>query len=378
MHGDSIKEKTGSGSSYFRLRVFTAGTQVNYRGKPQLIDLKVFPLTSAEMADFATAKAALKQKGVDIDKYIPFNEGTLTDSKPTKLISYGYNLCDEEIEGGTYNGSTGEKINHPTFQANNCRTANKFRCFGGVSSTAMWASSLGVNTFGAFFWDKDDNYIGYINQNVSTNTYTFMPPSNCAKVSFGFFKSGSGWQANPPTKAEAQLCFHLASVNLGYKPHVPAIEYDLTMPRLKSAGSVQDESKVGGEKTGSFTFAGNEAWSYYDDSTNPFWYLTDEFIHGQDFGDETLASNGIKVRFAGGSGTVLRVIISDNPQLSSSSDMNAIFASGTKINFKLKTPTDFSDPISYPEIIEVDAGGLVDVVGDGCDATTKVYFYVEA
>lgn len=356
--------------------------------KPQLIDLSIVLLTSAEMADVATVKAALKHKGMDVDYYIPYNAGTLTDSKPTKLISYGYNLCDGEVEGGAYWGANGEK----TSSQNAFRAANKFKCFGAVLSTIEWALSLGVSTISIFYWDKNDVYINYYSKTVATNSLTFLPPSNCAKISFGFSKSDSGWGSNPPTKAEAQLCFHLASASLGYKPHVPAIEYDLTLPYLKSAGSVQDESKAGGSKVNTKDLGAID-------------YTYSATIGGGVFYGE-IADIKVGTTVAGIESTLCEIYTKTNSNPSTWGSLDKVYVCGStyingkyivakdttyndaptfktgvtgkKINYERNTPTDFSSTISYPEIVDVYAGGSVEVVGEGCDATTKVYFYVEA
>jgi len=374
----SISTKAGALSTTCNVRVRNV----------MLIDLTLAGLTSAEMADVATAKAALKHKGMDmdVDSYIPYNAGTLTDSKPTKLISYGYNLCDGEVEGGAYWGANGEK----TSSQNAFRAANKFKCFGAVLSTIEWASSLGVSTIAIFYWDKNDVYINYYSKTVATNSLTFLPPSNCAKISFAFSKSDSGWGSNPPTKAEAQLCFHLASASLGYKPHVPAIEYDLTMPTLKSAGSVQDESKAGGSLVDTYNL-GSGAWSknganeFYSTSLSSLIKKPASNSVKADILCQIYVTDGLDNVFNKTMDKSIGVYSSDGTLLvwdNSKAGMNPgefkTSMTDIPLNYAKTTATDFTDPISYPEIIDVEAGGSVEVVGDGCDATTKVYFYVEA
>lgn len=336
----------------------------------QIIDLTLAGLTSAEMADVATAKSALKHKDMDVDSYIPYNAGTLTDSKPTKLISRGFNLWDEQVKTGLYNTNTG------VWSEDTSRICSKDPVL--VSAGAQYyIKSPGIGW--VLFFKEDNSFISA--QLLETNRI-ITTPNNCHHIHFDF--SGSYG-----TVYKNDTCVNLsnASLNGTYKPHVPAIEYDLTMPNLKSAGSVQDESKAGGSLVNTLTMA-NATWNYQ--STYGYFYATinDKAIGVADqchiICDAYVAKNASSdaanyadksiyeyppIKNVGAKDTAYTDVPTFTQHLS---DVNA------KLNYAKDSASDFSDPISYPEIFDVEAGGSIEVVSDGCDATTKVYFYVEA
>lgn len=340
-----------------------SGTSTLTLRNVMLIDLTAVPLTSTEMADVATAKAALKPKGMDVDYYIPYNLGTLTDSKPTKLISRGYNLFDEEYLVGYYDGSTGVYVS----ASGQLCSKNYIKVFGGQSYTC----DLGNNsTYWRVCW-YDKNH-GFISSTAQSGGASVQAPSNAWFAQFGFGSVYGGTYHN-------DVCFHLASASLGYKPHVPPIEYDLTIPTLKSAGSVQDESKAGGEKAGKVDLSSG-VWLTSGSKKYAKLAINPKFPAYGSTPNAICSKYEVRSMYAVWEQQVAGCLAINNTV--DASVMNvAITTSETPsgvLNYELATPTNFSDPISYPEIFDVYAGGSVEVVGEGCDATTKVYFYVEA
>ena len=352
----------------------TLGGDVGSSVTLNVIDLTIVPLTSAEMADVPTAKAALKHKDMDVDSYIPYNAGTLTDSKPTKLISYGYNLFDGVLSRGAFNYQTGQ----PNDDANSSRS-DYIEVYPSTAFAWEEANYSTYNSKQVFEYDKDKNYLGYAGV-YTAGKYTFTTKPQTKFIRLRYLE----YDAPVPTSS-AKISVHLNSADLGYKPYVPPIEYDLTMPALKSAGSVQDESKAGGSKVKQDSLATIKSGGFaaYGGYLVPFVYAGTKSVSENPnlLCDKYQTVNGV---YANTSYTddvpdkSITVIVNSNNLFVKDSALGSIDnLVGTLLSPKA-TPTDFSDPISYPEIFDVREGGSIEIVGDGCDATTKVYFYVEA
>ena len=328
-----------------------------------------------------TSMSDAKTKMILARGFLDYNAGTLTDSKPTKLISRGYNLCDGQIRFGAFSDS-GQWLN-----LNNCiSSVNPIPVTGGI------VYSLGQNNFTVFTqkkiieFDKDMNFVKatYANSLTGEQAITLQSKTRFVHFTYGDSTNYGSLPSDP------QFFFHLYSVNLGYKPYVAPIEYNLTLPYLKSARSVQDESKAGGEKTGKVDL-GDYTPSIADASTGLFRYDLVTNSPSVDYygipnflcskypvvNGATMASSSTD-KVIGRGNQYQDPIVKDSSMANKTTTEIKTAMDGVMLNFEKSTPTDFSDPISYPEIFNVYAGGSVEVVGDGCDATTTVYFYVEA
>lgn len=340
-----------------------------------LIDLTAVPLTTAEMADVATAKAALKPKGMDVDSYIPFNAGTLTDSKPTKLYSRNAILASLPLKSiGAYT-FTGEE----------------------------YASVVNTNSSGIVTIQINVSY--YYGQVAASNNNCYMPnatvktyQSAVYSESNSFYFNGTNLLVNMgKTSLEAtqavltKIFFELATpsstISQAVIDGLVEHEYSITLPTLKSAGSVQDESKVGGSKIGTLNL-GTPNWekegtsgvfavhlTYIKQSPN---YNTKGNLLCDSYVTAPPSSSEDKVIRINDVTSYSYLRIKDSTYAESTAAQFKTAKNGEMLNYEKTDYTDFSDPISYPEIVDVYAGGSIEVVGDGCDATTKVYFYVEA
>ena len=97
-----------------------------------------------------------------------------------------------------------------------------------------------------------------------------------------------------------------------------------------------DESYTITRQTGYYTFSGTETWTLYN---NDFWYTE---INGLIQNNPLLCSNGIN----GGcyNNNQIRVYLYANPSVTTSTDMNSVFANGVALQYKLAT--------SYTEKVE--------------------------
>ena len=84
-------------------------------------------------------------------------------------------------------------------------------------------------------------------------------------------------------------------------------------------------------QTGYYIFSGTETWGFYG---NSFWYTT---IVGLIKSNPLLCSNGIDVNC--NTNDQIRVYLSSNPSITSSTDMNSVFVNGVALQYKLATAT---------------------------------------
>ena len=82
-------------------------------------------------------------------------------------------------------------------------------------------------------------------------------------------------------------------------------------------------------QTGYYIFSGTETWKFYGDS---FWYTP---IVGLIASNPLLCSNGIDVNC--NANNQIRVYLSSNPSITSSTDMNSVFVNGVALQYKLAT-----------------------------------------
>ena len=84
-------------------------------------------------------------------------------------------------------------------------------------------------------------------------------------------------------------------------------------------------------QTGYYVFSGTESWGFYGGS---FWYTA---IVGLIDSKPLLCSNGINANC--NANNQIRVYLGSNPSITSSTDMNSVFANGVALQYKLATAT---------------------------------------
>ena len=99
-----------------------------------------------------------------------------------------------------------------------------------------------------------------------------------------------------------------------------------------------------------YTFNGSETWSLYSTS---FFYVTLSNLPPTSDGTYPLSTNGIVTRGNSATYANVRAYIEDNPQLSTSSNMNTIYSSGTKIIYPLATPQVITIPRKHLGIVDL-------------------------
>lgn len=350
-----------------------SGTQLSNKVfHPQLVDLtKWYPYNTPTIITDERVQKIMTE-------YRPYNAGTLTDSKPTKLYSRNAILKNVSLK----------------------------------SITTIALNTLGFYTIGSNRWQVSlsaqgakKNSASSEMPNIYCSKYTALSPNDWEGAGdktmtltidgFLRIRDSSITQASDFSGTLFyQLATPSSTISQAVIDGLVEHEYDLTMPTLKSAGSVQDESKAGGMKVKKDDL-GDETWSYQTPSGGQAHFATTSLAsrikkpaNNNYSAPWLLTPKGYAIT------NISNLIYIDKPDKSMAVDTNGQFViadsaydnatsfdtamTGVPINYALAQATDFSDPISYPEIIDVRAGGCIEIVGDGCDATTKVYFYVEA
>ena len=309
-----------------------------------LIDITNTDITSADdpRVQWLIAHAKKNQR---------YDAGSILDSKPTKLYSRkaGFNsvplnkigavdlstLTWEDRGGGTFRATIPTPANH----------VSNYQAVNAISSKYSVVAQANVTS--------NDKQLAF---NTSTQIYIQDSSATASTITGILYYE----KATAGSTVEQAV---LDRFVLG--------EYPLNLPILRSAASVQDTDKK--VNVGRHTFTGTESWAW-DENLNT-WYFTSSNFGAKDYG-ESICSNGIKLEIAviaDGSGLVFRCIQSNNPSITSSTNMNELFSSSVSMNYELATPTD-QENVSLPERVKVAEGGSLEVVYDSdypvpCDLT---------
>ena len=278
---------------------------------------------------------------------------TLKHSKSAKIISRMQNQWDEDWELGTLDNETGEK----TDSANNIRSKNYVPV---VAGTTYFANSAD-NYMTVHYYDAQNGFIGY--EVVKDNTFT--TPNNCRFIRFRMEQAYG-------TTYNNDICIYI-NYDTPNLPYVAYEKNEITLPNieLKSAGIgakiVRDELyQIGGglRKVGEYVFDGQETWSFIASSN--YWLMSKTGMPWAYISRHNYTSNGY---LFGTYSAGLRMYLSDNPTLSSESDMNSIFSAGVSFTYELRTPTEIttSENAGWDELVKVDNYGTIQFLDNNGD-----------
>lgn len=337
------------------------GVIVNTEINPFIIDLT--QMFGSTIADYiysleqsqAGAGVAWFKKLFPKD-YYPYNAGELLSVEGLQSHdTVGFNQWDEEWEVGNIGGNTGEPIVSTTVW----RSKNFIRIVPSASYYAYSPTSKGRHSIRARFYDANQQYICAEDKNgldVSTEQ-PFIVPDNAHYMKFSPFNS------ELPTH---ELCINLSdpSRNGEYEPyekHSYPLDSSLTLrgiPKLDASNNLYydgDEYTSDGKvkrKYAEYIFTGSEHWVWYEDSNQSlsFWHCS-PLKYNSEKSDDYFCSNGIRATVV--NNTQVRIYARSNPQISSSTNMNALFTSGTKLVYKLSTPTtETAKPFQHIQIVD--------------------------
>lgn len=316
----------------------------------QIFDLTQLGLDSATTTDEAIA--GLMQLGINPYEYNAYNEGAIIDSKPTKLISGGFNIWDEEWEVGglTQDGTLDNNTNR--------RTTTYIHIRPNTTYYQKCPSSAGGGRVA--YYDKNKN-VALTDSSIGLSANaTFTTPNNAYYVRITF---GVGYG----TTYNNDICINISNATLNgtYRPYIAPTEYALDLQILRSAGSVQDDTKkvrIGvvdlgtlswGIENGCFVSDGIGTTIKYQASN----LLCSKYITHSPTYRDNLPDGQIMC-------TIQRYQIAvKDSSYSTAADFKTAM-SGIYLYYELATPTD-QPTIALPENIAIQKGGTLTAEYDG-------------
>jgi len=206
--GNGVVVKNTSGMVVF-MRVVN-GTALSTAKKfvPQIIDLgKRYPFDTPTSLTDKRVQNIINRGSED------FNSGEIKNTSLGGFVSEGFNICDEIFEGGVL-GNIGQTES----DSNSFRTKNYQEVLPNQTLN-LHASSTMFGTLIVCEYDKDKNFVLRSLKYESDQPLTTQ--QNTKYIKIAFYKSGSSWQTNVPTKEQAQVCINRSSaLNGTYKPHL--------------------------------------------------------------------------------------------------------------------------------------------------------------
>jgi len=197
---------------------------------------------------------------------LAYNTGTIVNANSRYIKCIGRQQWDEEWENGYYNDQTGEKIAN----ANYIKSKNLIKV---IPNATYYLSYITVgNSFDIYAFDKDNNFIGPIANDISHNT--FNVPSNCCYIGFNSHAGGLTTYSNDIT---ISLYYEGESGYDQYYAYEELTNNDTGTEELKSAGSAADSKTPDGTITrriGSVDLS-TLSWAYNSDNN---YYTTNGLI----------------------------------------------------------------------------------------------------
>ena len=357
--GSYILTATNSGLYNFNLYIVNGDVYNNDIVVPQIVDLTIMGLDSLTTVD--EVRSALLSRGINIDEYNAYNEGSIKNSKPTSLVVHHFNLCDEVLEPGSINSSGQNTTSTDIF-----RTKNYQHCEPNTTYCLHANSSLGVQAYIYYEYDKNNNFISATY--LYANNQTFTTKGNTYYLRLCFYKGGTTWGTTAPTKDEAQICINLSNATLNgtYKPYQAPDTYALDLPVLRGVGTAQDDkSKV---RVGVVDL-GTIDWIYQSNIQRFYttYFQTRINDTGSAYANDILCSKyktstTSENKSIGHYGTL--IMIWDDSYTDENTLKTAL--SGTYLVYQLATPTD-QVAITLPDDIAIADGDSFEITYDSTD-----------
>ena len=350
-----------SGTFQPNIIVAKGNTVSNLTFKPQLFDLT--QMFGSTIADYiysleqsqAGAGVAWFKKLFPND-YYPYNAGELLSVEGLQSHdTVGFNQFDKNtmvVEGVFIDDANGTEES---------RAAAVSTDFIQVIPNATYFINTEQTTGGWGAWyDANKNYIsgitGYANVDPTYKVKTAPSNAHYMRLTIRFNSNG-----NPDT-----LCINLSDPSRNgeyepYKKHSYPLDSSLTLrgiPKLDVSNNLYydgDEYESDGtvkRKYAEYTFTGSENWKWYEDSNQSlsFWHCSPLRYDGKK-SDDYFCSNGIRATVV--NNNQVRIYVMYNSQISSSTNMNTLFTSGTKLLYELATPTtETAEPFQHIQIVD--------------------------
>lgn len=347
-----IIEYTGNTTRKAFLYVGVTTPNGTYKVKLDIFDLTAMGIDTDDVDE---AIAALRSYGIEPTVYNEYSAGKIIDTQPNKIISRGFNQWDEEWEAGHWSNYNGLPIERD----GKIRNKNPFRCLPNTTYHQI-NNSGGLNIY---FYDKNGNYLGVqtFDENYG-NDNDFTTPNGAYFFNFSTFGSST-------TTYNHDICisFPNPSLNGTYKPFVKD-EHALTLPVMRSAGSVADDKdmvRVGTVDLGTFD------WS--TPNANGWCQTIRDLPQAKPISSLTEIPNLICSKFEVGSANGVytnneKIGIDSAPKVvvrsvsfvgKTSSEVKAAM-SGVMLNYELAIPVAQDPTINLPQNIKVYNGGTLE------------------
>lgn len=296
---------------------FYSGKQYNFTFYPQITDLTLREGTGNEPTTLTDNRIQnILNRG-----YIPYNTGTYKGTDIGEFSSEPYNLFDEEMS------ISGNSLISDNF--------TPIRYGGNYTVESTVSGRLDI-------YDENKNYLDYYSIPVGSRSFTNL------QAHFVKFMVNT-------TTYNKTLCFHLTGTRTGYAPYKSFTPITF---KAQLGGAINSHDTM--EITSSayvftrnvleYTFDGSETWNLY---STAFFYVTLSNLPPTNDGTYPLSTNGIVTRGNSATYARIRAYIADNPQLSTSSDMNSIYSSGTTVTYPLATPQVITIPRKHLGIVDL-------------------------
>ena len=206
---------TGTSSD---LNAYIYGSFATIGDKLYVKDFEIVDLTLATLADRTAAQMAVLYPG-----FGAYNPGVIKNNDAASLLFEGFNVWDEELEGGTISSTTGQNI--PESSAS--RSKNYIPVVPGEDYYITAATYI-------YGYDADKNYVWY--NNSGSNSFT--TPANVSYIRF------AQTTADLPTN----ICINLSDSDLNgtYRPHQEStLRLGLNALRVPSHNIWDEEWELG-------------------------------------------------------------------------------------------------------------------------------------
>jgi len=293
------------------------------------------------------------QLGINPYEYNAYNEGAIIDSKPTKLVSRGFNVWDEQWEVGTY-------------LANTINSKNKIR----VIPNATYYLKSPVNLY-VKWYDKNEVVIG--SEITWTAETTKTSPINACYMTFRATVSYG-------TTYKNDICINIsnASLNGTYRPYIAPYDYNLGSDLLKAfdykvqsgliyreTGELDITSSTNVER---YQFSGVDYFNIYlancisPNANENVMPLCNKYKSGKPINVANMPDKSI-MYLAGGTAVIIR-----DDSITSADDFHIAYDNVLKVEYQLKSSaitTEQGTPL--PENIAIQKGGTLTAEYDSTD-----------
>lgn len=237
-YGSYILTANATTSMDFKLYLHSGDSYNNFTFTPYLIDLTKWYGSNDNIPSALLDNPSLFP--MNYRGSLSSNVGEIVNSNARYLDCIDINQCDEIFEGGGISSSGQNESSSNSFRTTNYQPVipNSTYCLHTANGIA--------SSYYLFEYDVNNNFIKSTEKYSNNSTYSLS--SNTYYVRLVFYKSGSSYQSNVPSKDVAQITLNISDNNINgtYYPYKLLTHLDTGTEVLRSVGSVKDVKKPNG------------------------------------------------------------------------------------------------------------------------------------